>query len=179
MCVYLISHLTLNSSCKLLYSILMPETKVMQLRAARKRKIKRERKPLASQIHPPFPLRTKQSPLALACLAHQLRHIASLVSLPGALKINDCGQRSIWNEIGANTKNLYNGKCSKSKQGTSREQKKKRGGGEEEMKRKGKSNKKKGEEKDGSGKQKAAEHKLKSHTNQIAWVCAASLFKRV
>lgn len=31
----------------------------------------------------------------------------------GALKINDCGQRSIWNEIGANTKNLYNGKCSK------------------------------------------------------------------
>lgn len=127
MCVYLISHLTLNSSCKLLYSILMPETKVMQLRAARKRKIKRERKPLASQIHPPFPLRTKQSPLALACLAHQLRHIASLVSLPGALKINDCGQRSIWNEIGANTKNLYNGKCSKSKQGTSSEQKK-RGG---------------------------------------------------
>lgn len=73
--------------------------------------------------------------------ANQLRHIAALLSLPGALKINDCGQRSIWNEIGANTKNLYNGKCSTSKQGTSSEQKKnKTRKGTEEIKRKGKPN---------------------------------------
>lgn len=88
----------------------MPATKVMQLRAEKKKK-RRKTPGFVAQISPLTPC-CPPPPSA----ANQLRHIASLLSLPGALKINDCGQRSIWNEIGANTKNLYNGKCSTSKQ---------------------------------------------------------------
>lgn len=51
--------------------------------------------------------------------------------------------------------------------------------GTEEIKRKRKPNQKKKEEKEESRKQKAAEHKLKSHTNQIAWVCAWRVYLRV
>lgn len=113
--------LALNSNCKLLYSILMLATKAMQLRAAQK---KRESSiSLPSQI----PLQSALSPFCFSrnlLLPTNCGILLRCFSLPGALKINDCGQRSIWNEIGANTKNLYNGKCNTSKQGTSSEQKK-------------------------------------------------------